>query len=250
MIKQLIGLFAFYINYPLYKIYKTIWRFKKKIRGKKIKITNLPEVKWKSISDSKRVKICEWKKVDGNVRLTELAVIAGIARNVEENTILFEIGTFDGRTTLNLALNSPHNCKVLTLDLPKEMESVNKLVPGEEKFVNKKSSGFRFKKYFKEKAHFVNKIKQLYGDSADFDFEPYFNRCSMVFVDGSHSYNNVISDSKNAVNMVKPGGVVIWHDYGVWDEVTKALEEFSDIHSLNLTHIETSSLVFWKKTIT
>jgi len=46
-----------------------------------------------------------------------------------------------------------------------------------------------------------------------------------VFIDGDHSYNAVMHDSDTAAKLIRPGGVVIWHDYlnpGV--QVTAALE--------------------------
>jgi hypothetical protein len=35
----------------------------------------------------------------------------------------------------------------------------------------------------------------------------------LVVVDASHTYAAVFSDSMNAFKMIKPGGVIIWHDY-------------------------------------
>ena len=45
------------------------------------------------------------KKIDGNVNLAELAVLNALCRTFRPKSIM-EIGTFDGRTTLNLSLNS------------------------------------------------------------------------------------------------------------------------------------------------
>jgi len=35
-------------------------------------------------------------------------------------------------------------------------------------------------------------------------------------VDGSHTYDDVIADTESALDIVKAGGVVLWHDYGIW----------------------------------
>ncbi|MDZ7763675.1 MAG: class I SAM-dependent methyltransferase [Melioribacteraceae bacterium] len=245
MKNKIIGFYALEINYPLYRIYKRLWRFKKRIRGKKIKITNLPKATWKKIAPDTRPEIFESKKIDGNVKLFELAIISTFAGDVKPNTTIFEIGTFDGRTTLNLAANSPDSCEIITLDLPPDTETKNKLADGEKIWVDKPVSGLRFIEHNDE--NITSKIKQIYGDSGNFDFSPYKNKCSLVFVDGSHSYDNVISDSKNAFEMIIPGGVVLWHDYGVWDDVTKALEEIAETYKLEMHHIEDTSLVYWKK---
>jgi hypothetical protein len=41
-------------------------------------------------------------------------------------------------------------------------------------------------------------------------------------------------------------GVVLWHDYGVWDGVTRALEELERTNNLGLRHIRGTSLVIWR----
>ena len=52
----------------------------------------------------------------------------------------------------------------------------------------------------------------------------------MVFVDASHAYEAVLSDSRQAFRMIRPGGLIIWDDYhpvhGIG--VMKALAELSD----------------------
>ena len=50
--------------------------------------------------------------------MLEVMVIAALAREAAPANA-FEIGTFDGRTTLNIAANLRAGGKVWTLDLPK-----------------------------------------------------------------------------------------------------------------------------------
>ncbi|MBD3183553.1 class I SAM-dependent methyltransferase, partial [Candidatus Poribacteria bacterium] len=89
----------------------------------------------------------------------------------------------------------------------------------------------------------------LYGDSADFDFSPYFGTMDFVLVDGSHSYEYVLSDTDNALKLLKNGkGIILWHDYGHWDGVTKALNELYESSEVfrSLKHIDGTSLVCFK----
>src|ERR1019366_6589079 len=55
----------------------------------------------------------------GNVSALELIILAKIAHLVQARMV-FEIGTFDGRSTLNLAANSSDDARVYTFDLPPE----------------------------------------------------------------------------------------------------------------------------------
>jgi hypothetical protein len=41
-------------------------------------------------------------------------------------------------------------------------------------------------------------------------------------------------------------GMVIWHDYGVWEGVTRALEEIEASRHLGLRHVRGTSLVVWQ----
>jgi hypothetical protein len=92
----------------------------------------------------------------------------------------------------------------------------------------------------------VNKIHQLHGDSAVFDFSPYAKSCSLVFVDGSHCYETVKSDSYAAMEMVEPGGTVLWHDYGIWEGVTNVLDEMAFHDGMSILNISGTSLAYWQ----
>lgn len=68
----------------------------------------------------------------------------------------------------------------------------------------------------------------------------------MIFVDGSHAYDYVMSDTREAIQMVTKGGVIIWHDYGIWEGVTRALEEIENKYKIGLKNIGGTSFVYWK----
>lgn len=157
---------------------------------------------------------------DGNVSLLELLVLARLVRERQPKR-LFEIGTFDGRTTLALAMNSADDARVYTLDLPASTPTELSIERSERAFVEKPASGARFRGSDSER-----KITQLFGDSATFDFSQY--RADFVFVDASHAYEYVLNDSRRALDMLgRSPGVVVWHDYGEWPGVTCALDELA-----------------------
>jgi len=74
----------------------------------------------------------------------------------------------------------------------------------------------------------------------------HFGRAGLVFVDGSHAHNYVIADTDTALKLLARKGWFIWHDYGVWEGVTRALEEIEASRHLGLRHIRGTSLVVWK----
>jgi predicted O-methyltransferase YrrM len=178
---------------------------------------HLPVASLGSLLGTIPVVVKEAAGVDGNVSVTELLVLATLVRRVQAKRI-FEIGTFDGRTTLNFAANAP-DAEVHTLDLPQDQQSALTIKIGDEKYIEKPKSGSRFVGTAE-----ASRIVQHFGDSATFDYTPFVGMMDFVFVDGAHSTEYVQSDTEKALQMLRPGGIIAWHDYGT-AQVTEALDE-------------------------
>lgn len=165
--------------------------------------------------------------VDGNVSERELLAICRLVKD-DRPERLFEFGTFDGRTTLNMAVNGAPNAMVYTLDLPSSAVAVS-VAPmhrHEVHYANKPVSGGRYRG-----TDAASRIVGLEGDSGTFDFSPYYGSIDFIFIDASHTFAYVVNDSLHALNMIGPaGGTIIWHDYGRWDGVTSALNELRKKH--------------------
>lgn len=157
----------------------------------------------------------------GNVQPYELYCIMRIIKSVKAKNI-FEIGTFDGRTTRNMAANVTKDSNVYTLDLPSDLMPEDTTYPLDEDekcLILKSEVGKRFK--FTPEALI---IKQLFGDSAKYDFSSYIGKMDVAFVDGSHVSDYVSCDSRTSFQLINPErGVVIWHDYG---------DEFPDVRNM------------------
>lgn len=180
----------------------------------------------------------------GEVSLLELCILNTFIKKYRPERI-FEFGTFRGRCTLNFAINSPKNSKIFTLDLPCEGINATKfsIEFADRKHIKKNASGELF---LNSNLIEKNKITQLYGDSATFNYNKYLNTIDFIFIDGSHHYDYVINDTNIALKLLRRGkGIIIWHDYGAWPGVTKALNEFSKKPLLRkIMHIENTSLAF------
>jgi predicted O-methyltransferase YrrM len=217
--------------------------------GQRRKSDLLPCVSWRDIvpADTVIETLARESAVNGNVSDFEIDVINRLVKHFEPKT-LFEIGTFDGRTSLNMAAHAPTDARVFTLDLPSNKidDAALTIEQTDRQFIAKQMSGSRFIGTVFEK-----NITQLYGDSATFDFSPYLSSVDLLFVDGSHSYDYVLKDSATATKIVRPGGVVIWHDYvgngfTAWPGVTKALNQLrtSDRRFRNMVNIMGTSFAF------
>lgn len=202
-----------------------IEHFKERHREKSCVPLIIPEVKIEQVLKTDHpIRILEPVSAKGNVSLLELCCINQLIREFNPCR-LFEIGTFDGRTALNIAANSRAEAVVYTLDLPREKMNSTALTLDERDLclVDKERPGTRYSGYPESK-----KIVQLFGDTAAFDFRPYYGSMDFIFIDGSHAYDYALNDTKVALKLLNKGkGVILWHDYmGPFDGVRKALNGF------------------------
>jgi predicted O-methyltransferase YrrM len=143
--------------------------------------------------------------------------LAAICAIHEPKTIL-EIGTYDGTTTMLLAKAAPR-AKILTLDLP-EAEAGTATVAEEASNVSTGGIG----RVFAGTAE-APRITQLLGDSRRFDFSAWFDSIDLVLIDGGHDADCAVSDTRNALRLIRDGGVVVWDDYTEgWPGVVHAVD--------------------------
>jgi len=200
----------------------------------------LPLIHMDSFLEGIQPELTEENPQDGNVTEKELWAIAAVVKKYQPERI-FEIGTFDGRTSLNMIVNASTTAEVFTLDLPQNAitETELRIKTGDRKFIDKPQSGTRFLN-----SPYAPRIHQIYADSAKFDYTPLYNSMDLIFVDGAHSYEYVINDTEKVWPLLRKGkGIILWHDYG-WHEVIKALNQYylKDERFNQLKHIEGTSL--------
>jgi predicted O-methyltransferase YrrM len=146
--------------------------------------------------------------------LGELLTIAAICRQRRPRRI-FEIGTFTGATSLLIAMNIGADDQLFTLDLP----------PTD-------TLGYTAGAVFAA-TPYARKITQLYGDSTQFDFSPWYGTIDLVFIDGNHTYPFVKADSEAAFRLLAPGGVIVWDDYVWLPEFTECAGVSAYVHELS-----------------
>jgi hypothetical protein len=243
------AIYALNLHHPVANWARSWRRRSRVLRGKKIwheQPTCLPQVAWSSVFQRQKIVLTETHKSSGNVTLGELAILAQAAAGCAPGREIVEIGTFDGRTTINLALNAPASSPIFTLDLPPDQPTLFPLEAGERRYVEKPLPGVRFRQCSPSLSNSARRITQLFADSATFDWSSHHGKAGLVFVDGSHAYDYARADSMTAMRLAAADGAVLWHDYGVWEGVTRALEELERSMNLGLRHVRGTSLVLWR----
>jgi predicted O-methyltransferase YrrM len=169
-------------------------------------------------------------------RSGETQMLAALVAKLKPRTV-FEIGTYNGFTTLHFAYNTPEDATIYTLDLPPDYDITSKKEKAQYSYddllvveLSKQNINNRlFKKDTQGK-----KVKELFGDSLKFDFSPYYGKIDLIFIDGNHSYSFVKSDTENAFKMLSPKGVILWHDfdYIIHRDVFKYLNTLVKTHKI------------------
>lgn len=153
---------------------------------------------------------------------------------------IFETGTLNGYTALHFAANAPE-AEVFTLDLPANGSVALNTTIGDDRFVAESLKGRRL---YEGRAE-SSRIHALYGDSASFDYSPFYGNIDFFFIDGSHSYEYVKNDTLKAMDCCHAGSVIAWHDYGRRgvNGVSRWLHEFSRSR-FQLYRVPNGSLAF------
>lgn len=156
---------------------------------------------------------------------------------------IFEIGTFRGITTRHLALNS--EADIFTLDLPREIaQNLSGYSAGDLQLLQPRERiGSAYRPF-----NGNGQIRQLFGDSRLFDYQPYLGSMDLVLVDGCHVYEGVIKDSEKAFELLGGRGVILWHDFANLRDVTRAVRTLG--RSWPIYHIEGTFLALYVRGIT
>lgn len=187
--------------------------------------------------------------VQGSTSDGEAWILAALAKRALR---LFEFGTCTGRTAYLWARNSPPDARIITLTLPPDGRAAYQREGADadtDTATALSESAFATFLYTGSPAE--TKIEQLFGDSKALDVSRWAGQCDVVFVDGSHAYSYVMSDSEKALVLVRPGGIVLWHDYAGPDHSPGVYRALNELHEqLPLVRIAGTMLVAFRRPVT
>jgi hypothetical protein len=184
--------------------------------------------------------------VDGGTSDAEAWILAVLAKHASR---MFEFGTCTGKTAYLWARNAPPDARIVTITLAPDAVLDYRGGNGDdardaEDAVRESSH----RSFVYSGTAVEHKVEQLFGDSKSLDVTPWKGQCDVVFVDGSHAYSYVKSDSAKALELVKPGGLVLWHDYAGPEHspgVYRAVNELAA--TLPLVRIQGTALAAYRK---
>ncbi len=100
-----------------------------------------------------------------------------------------------------------------------------------------------------ERTETIRHVDAFRGRNARLEYAPWIGACDLVIVNASHEYDFVKCDSLTALRLVKPGGIVLWSDYGAAPSLTHCVNTLSrTVRSLaSLRRITGTNLCFWRR---
>jgi predicted O-methyltransferase YrrM len=128
-------------------------------------------------------------------------VLAALMRSVQARRVV-EIGCNDGRTAKLMLRNVPTIDRYIGIDVPPGYEFLCS--------VQKNEVPARPGRHALEEKGF----ELLLRPRGSFDVHPVeIGEADVVFIDGDHSAPAVHHDTQLARRVLRPGGLIIWHDY-------------------------------------
>ena len=159
-----------------------------------------------------RVELALFPKSHASISVLEFSCLILLMHQVRAKRV-FEFGTFKGISITQIALNLAPDSQIYTLDLPDESLATALSVADPEDAAIAREAG----KGSLVPAAVRPRIQFLKHDSATFDEKPYAGTMDFVFVDGAHNYDYVKNDSEKGWRMLRPGGIIAWHDCRIQD---------------------------------
>ena len=209
------------------------------------KLINTKVISLGEINKISKVNLLEVVDKAGGLTIQELVSILGICQLFPSGRLL-EIGSFRGRTALNIIYNYP-KLNVFTFDLPDKVNNeINlkyKLIESDKAQAFHKNKNELKKNY----TNYFSKINVLEGDSATYDFSKYYNFFDIILIDGSHKYENVLIDTENSLKMIKKNGYIFWHDYSKDHiDVLKAIKLIKKKYKIKIFRLKHTKFAFTK----
>ncbi len=154
---------------------------------------------------------------------------------------VLEIGTALGHMTANLTEWTPDDAVVFSLGTTADL-AVPTAEPQRYETPERGRFGCMANSFGK-----VGKVFFITADSLTYDFAR-LGGIDFAFLDGAHDLRHVLSDTCNVYDILRPGGLLVWHDFtstADWVEVRRALERLRFAEPV--VHVAGTAVAFLRK---
>ena len=159
-----------------------------------------------------------WKKsgtVEGWLSKSEAKVLYKLSKGELPEGDIIEIGSYKGRSTIFLASDLPENRKVIAIDTHRGSDEHRKAGP-----VNTLPDFRQTLKRF----NIEDNVDVVVSDSIEAGSK-YSGSAAMIFIDGSHRYEDVKRDTEVWKDHLADNGYILLHDTIFWEGPIGAFRE-------------------------
>ncbi len=157
----------------------------------------IPEIKLTDLVERPEIALETITFRAGGSSIPDYLLLTGLCQRYPDCNY-FEIGTFLGESIANVAPFCEH-CVSLSLN--------------DEEFAQTEQLAADARRVSRMFSKSLSNVKHLYGDSTQYDFRQISERFDVIFVDGCHDYPSVVSDTQNAVKLLRNDeSIVVFHD--------------------------------------
>ena len=154
----------------------------------RLNLPTIPPERVVSIFEDIAIPMASPLSADLDAPSADFFFLLSLARTTKPRRIL-EVGTFRARTTCALKLNCP-DATVVSYDIA-EIAS-----PYRTRVLQQPGVDLRL-------GSFADAGPVLFAEE----------KYDLIFVDGSHTFDDALADSRIALQIVSPAGFIVWHDY-------------------------------------
>ena len=172
-----------------------------------------------------------------------ISTLSKVSKNI------FEFGTCSGKTTYLMALNSSEDTKITTITLnPNEINNIQKFDKDNDSSYRNIKNESIYDKFLFSGTSEEKKIKVIFINSLDFKNTEFKEKIDFIFIDGGHTYSVVKNDSEKSFEMLKPNGIILWHDYVPGKRSSSDVVKYinSILDKKKIYKIKNTSLCFYK----
>ena len=147
----------------------------------------------------------------------EVCKFVGVLASMIKAKNILEIGVFEGETAKEILLNKDKSSNYFGIDIADyRTEEIKEL-------------------FEKNRAEFI------FGKSIDVlgSFNP--NKFDLVFIDGDHSWENVLPEFKQVERVLAPNGTIVYHD-ALHMDGPKRITSYAKFYGYNIVYLKTPEM--------
>lgn len=158
-------------------------------------------------------------QLEGQLAIEESGLLGRLGRGRRK---MVEVGSYRGKSTALLAFGGGPGCEVVAIDPHLVFDGRNVAGYNDDDRVALENA-VRRQGLADRVTHWPVTSRQGF---AKWQAERPGEMVDLVFIDGDHNYEEVLFDLRSWAGILSPGGILAAHDYGHWEGVNKAWDEF------------------------